>query len=34
MASVMQKPQKLIGDFIRQWEHDYKVVVGVKPECH
>lgn len=34
MASDMQEPPELIGDFIRQWERGYKVVVGVKPESH
>ena len=34
MASDMQEPPELIGDFIRKWEQGYKVVVGVKPESH
>jgi len=34
MASDMQEPPELIGDFIRHWEQGYKVVVGVKPESH
>lgn len=34
MASDMQEPPELIGDFIRYWEKGYKVVVGVKPESH
>jgi glycosyltransferase involved in cell wall biosynthesis len=34
MASDMQEPPELIGDFIRRWEQGYKVVVGVKPESH
>lgn len=34
MASDMQEPPELIGDFIRQWEQGFKVVVGVKPESH
>lgn len=32
MASDMQEPPELIGDFIRRWEEGYKVVVGVKPQ--
>ena len=32
MASDMQEPPELIGDFIRKWEEGYKVVVGVKPQ--
>lgn len=32
MASDMQEPPELIGDFIRRWEDGYKVVVGVKPQ--
>jgi glycosyltransferase involved in cell wall biosynthesis len=34
MASDMQEPPELIGDFIRKWEQGYKVVVGVKPNSH
>ncbi|MDP3514126.1 MAG: glycosyltransferase family 2 protein [Sulfuritalea sp.] len=34
MASDMQEPPELIGDFIRKWEQGYKVVVGVKPDSH
>lgn len=34
MASDMQEPPELIGEFIRKWEQGYKVVVGVKPESH
>lgn len=34
MASDMQEPPELIGDFIRKWEQGYKVVVGVKPQSH
>jgi glycosyltransferase involved in cell wall biosynthesis len=34
MASDMQEPPELIGDFIRKWELGYKVVVGVKPNSH
>lgn len=34
MASDMQEPPELIGDFIRQWEQGCKVVVGVKPQSH
>ena len=34
MASDMQEPPELIGDFLRKWEQGYKVVVGVKPESH
>lgn len=34
MASDMQEPPELIGDFIRRWEQGYKVVVGVKPQSH
>lgn len=34
MASDMQEPPELIGEFIRNWESGYKVVVGVKPESH
>jgi glycosyltransferase involved in cell wall biosynthesis len=34
MASDMQEPPELIGDFIRQWELGHKVVVGVKPDSH
>jgi len=34
MASDMQEPPELIGDFIRHWEGGSKVVVGVKPESH
>ncbi len=34
MASDMQEPPELIGDFLRNWEQGYKVVVGVKPESH
>jgi hypothetical protein len=34
MASDMQEPPELIGDFIRQWEQGCKVVVGVKPDSH
>lgn len=32
MASDLQEPPELIGDFLRQWEQGFKVVVGVKPE--
>lgn len=31
MASDMQEPPELIGDFVRHWEAGFKVVVGVKP---
>lgn len=31
MASDMQEPPELIGEFVRKWEAGYKVVVGVKP---
>jgi glycosyltransferase involved in cell wall biosynthesis len=34
MASDMQEPPELIGDFIAKWEQGYKVVVGVKPDSH
>ena len=34
MASDMQEPPELIGDFIRKWEQGCKVVVGVKPNSH
>jgi len=34
MASDMQEPPELIGEFIRRWEQGCKVVVGVKPESH
>lgn len=34
MASDMQEPPELIGDFIRKWQEGWKVVVGVKPESH
>lgn len=34
MASDLQEPPELIGDFIRNWESGWKVVVGVKPESH
>lgn len=34
MASDMQEPPELIGEFVRQWEQGYKVVVGVKPDSH
>ena len=34
MASDMQEPPELIGDFIRKWEQGCKVVAGVKPESH
>lgn len=34
MASDMQEPPELIGEFISKWEQDFKVVVGVKPESH
>jgi glycosyltransferase involved in cell wall biosynthesis len=34
MASDMQEPPELIGEFLRQWEQGYKVVVGIKPESH
>lgn len=34
MASDMQEPPELIGDFLRHWEQGCKVVVGVKPESH
>lgn len=34
MASDLQEPPELIGDFIRKWEEGYKVVVGVKPTSH
>ena len=34
MASDMQEPPELIGDFIAKWEQGYKVVVGVKPNSH
>lgn len=34
MASDMQEPPELIGDFVRRWEEGYKVVVGVKPQSH
>ena len=32
MASDMQEPPELIGEFIRQWEQGFKVVAGVKPQ--
>ena len=32
MASDMQEPPELIGDFVRKWQEGYKVVVGVKPQ--
>ncbi len=31
MASDMQEPPELIGDFVRKWRQGFKVVVGVKP---
>ncbi|MCF8177619.1 MAG: glycosyltransferase family 2 protein [Sulfuritalea sp.] len=34
MASDMQEPPELIGEFIKKWEEGYKVVAGVKPESH
>ena len=34
MASDMQEPPELIGEFIRKWEQGHKVVAGVKPESH
>lgn len=34
MASDLQEPPELIGDFIRKWEQGFKVVVGVKPKSH
>ncbi len=34
MASDLQEPPELIGEFIRKWEQGYKVVAGVKPESH
>jgi glycosyltransferase involved in cell wall biosynthesis len=34
MASDMQEPPELIGDFIRHWQQGHKVVVGVKPQSH
>lgn len=34
MASDLQEPPELIGEFIRKWEEGWKVVVGVKPESH
>ncbi len=34
MASDMQEPPELIGDFLRKWQEGWKVVVGVKPESH
>jgi glycosyltransferase involved in cell wall biosynthesis len=34
MASDMQEPPELIGDFVRKWQEGWKVVVGVKPESH
>jgi glycosyltransferase involved in cell wall biosynthesis len=34
MASDLQEPPELIGDFVRKWEQGWKVVVGVKPESH
>ena len=32
MASDLQDPPELIGDFLDKWESWFKVVVGVKPE--
>ena len=32
MASDLQEPPELIGDFIRKWEQGYQVVAGVKPD--
>ena len=32
MASDLQDPPELIGDFLDKWESGFKVVVGVKPE--
>ena len=32
MASDMQEPPELIGDFVRKWQEGFKVVVGVKPQ--
>ncbi len=32
MASDMQEPPELIGEFVRGWEKGYKIVVGVKPQ--
>ena len=34
MASDLQEPPELIGEFIRKWEEGWKVVVDVKPESH
>lgn len=34
MASDLQEPPELIGEFLRRWEQGWKVVVGVKPESH
>lgn len=34
MASDMQEPPELIGDFLRLWQQGHKVVAGVKPESH
>lgn len=34
MASDLQEPPELIGEFIRKWEQGHKVVAGVKPESH
>lgn len=34
MASDLQEPPELIGEFIRKWEQGIRVVAGVKPESH
>ena len=31
MASDLQDPPELIRDFIREWEHGYKLVMAIKP---
>lgn len=32
MASDLQDPPELIGDFLRKWEEGYPVVLGIKPK--
>ncbi len=34
MASDLQDPPELIGEFIAKWEEGYPVVAGVKPKSH
>ena len=34
MASDLQEPPELIGEFLRRWEQGWKVVVGIKPDSH